>query len=99
MNEPVAGAAQRGIAKTARIPIRVEVREALPKPPWIRVRVSHGEGFGKVKRLLREAQSTAVHEAILREAAHFGPRLAGAEAREAIAAIIEKRRPDFSRFA
>ena len=51
------------------------------------------------KRLLREAQSTAVHEAILREAAHFGPRLAGAEAREAIAAIIEKRRPDFSRFA
>ena len=62
MNEPVAGAAQRGIAKTARIPIRVEVREALPKPPWIRVRVSHGEGFGKVKRLLREAQLHTVCE-------------------------------------
>ncbi len=51
------------------------------------------------KRLLREAQGTAVHDAILREASHFGPRLSGAEAREAIAAIIEKRAPDFSKFA
>ncbi|MGH8197522.1 MAG: enoyl-CoA hydratase [Steroidobacteraceae bacterium] len=51
------------------------------------------------KRLLRQAQNAAVQEAILREASHFGPRLAGAEAREAIAAIIEKRAPDFSKFA
>ena len=29
---------------------------------------------------------------------YFGPRLGGAEAREAIAAIVEKRRPDFSKF-
>jgi len=36
--------------------------------------------------------------AILREASHFGPRLSGAEAREAIAAIMEKRPPDFSKF-
>jgi enoyl-CoA hydratase/carnithine racemase len=49
------------------------------------------------KRLLRQAQAAAVTEAILREASHFGPRLAGAEAREAIAAIIEKRAPDFSK--
>jgi len=51
------------------------------------------------KKLLRQAQNAAVQEAILREASHFGPRLAGAEAREAIAAIIEKRPPDFSKFA
>ena len=50
------------------------------------------------KKLLREAQRTAVADAIFREAAHFGPRLAGGEAREAIAAIIEKRPPDFSKF-
>jgi len=50
------------------------------------------------KKLLREAQGAAVNEAIFREASHFGPRLAGAEAREAIAAIIEKRAPDFSKF-
>jgi len=51
------------------------------------------------KQLLRQAQNAAVQEAILREASHFGPRLAGGEAREAIAAIIEKRAPDFSKFA
>jgi enoyl-CoA hydratase/carnithine racemase len=50
------------------------------------------------KRLLREAFGSAVRDTILREASHFGPRLAGAEAREAIAAIIEKRAPDFSKF-
>jgi enoyl-CoA hydratase/carnithine racemase len=50
------------------------------------------------KRLLRQPQAAAVQEAILREAGCFGPRLAGAEAREAIAAIIEKRAPDFSKF-
>jgi enoyl-CoA hydratase/carnithine racemase len=51
------------------------------------------------KRLLRQAEDAAVQDAIRREAAHFGPRLAGGEAREAIAAIIEKRPPDFSKFA
>ncbi len=50
------------------------------------------------KQLLRQAQGPAVQETILREAAHFGPRLSGAEAREAIAAIMEKRLPDFSKF-
>lgn len=50
------------------------------------------------KRLLRQALGPAVQEAILREASHFGPRLAGGEAREAIAAILEKRAPDFSKF-
>jgi enoyl-CoA hydratase/carnithine racemase len=50
------------------------------------------------KKLLREGQAAAVKDAIFREASHFGPRLAGAEAREAIAAIIEKRAPDFSKF-
>ncbi len=51
------------------------------------------------KKLLREAQAAAVKDAIFREASYFGPRLAGAEAREAIAAIIEKRAPDFSKFS
>ena len=50
------------------------------------------------KRMLREAWGTAVQDTILREASCFGPRLAGGEAREAIAAILEKRPPDFSKF-
>lgn len=51
------------------------------------------------KKLLRQAQGAQLQETILREAAVFGARLAGAEAREAIAAIREKRPPDFSRTA
>ncbi|HET8692605.1 MAG TPA: enoyl-CoA hydratase-related protein, partial [Steroidobacteraceae bacterium] len=50
------------------------------------------------KKLLRHATAAEVREAILREASYFGPRLAGDEAREAIAAILEKRPPDFSKF-
>jgi enoyl-CoA hydratase/carnithine racemase len=49
------------------------------------------------KKLLRQPLAAQVQEAILREASIFGPRLAGAEAREAIAAIREKRPPDFSK--
>lgn len=51
------------------------------------------------KKLLRQALGNALQETILREASHFGPRLAAPEAREAIAAIIEKRAPDFSKFS
>jgi enoyl-CoA hydratase/carnithine racemase len=50
------------------------------------------------KKLLRQPQAAAVKDAILREASVFGPRLSGGEAREAIAAILEKRAPDFSKF-
>jgi enoyl-CoA hydratase/carnithine racemase len=50
------------------------------------------------KKLLRRGQAAAVLETIQHEATHFGPRLAGDEAREAIAAIIEKRPPDYSKF-
>jgi len=50
MNEPLM---QRGTAKTARIPIHVEATPALAKPPWIRVRLSQGENFREVKRVLR----------------------------------------------
>ena len=54
--------AQRGAAKTARIPIQVAAGRALPKPEWIRVRVSSGENFRAVKRALREASLHTVCE-------------------------------------
>jgi len=47
-------AAQRGGAKTGRIPIKVVTAPALPKPGWIRVRLSHSETFRGVKQVLRE---------------------------------------------
>jgi len=59
MNESVVTTAQRGGAKTARIPIKVEPMPALPKPAWIRIKLSTGENGGEtfraVKRVLREA--------------------------------------------
>ena len=55
-------APQRGAAKTARIPIKVEAAAALPKPDWIRVRVSQSDSFREVKRVLREAQLHTVCE-------------------------------------
>ena len=55
-------APQRGEAKTARIPIRVEAAVALPKPDWIRVRLSQAENFHTVKRVLREAKLHTVCE-------------------------------------
>ena len=62
MSDLALGAAQRGAAKTARIPIRVESVPALPKPEWIRVRVSQSERFRAVKHALREAQLHTVCE-------------------------------------
>jgi lipoyl synthase len=53
---------QRGGAKTARIPIKVVTAPALPKPDWIRVRVSHSETFRGVKQVLREQGLNTVCE-------------------------------------
>jgi len=62
MSDLALGAAQRGAAKTARIPIRVESAPALPKPEWIRVRVSQSERFRAVKHAVRDAQLHTVCE-------------------------------------
>jgi len=50
------------------------------------------------KRLLREPDRAAILEAVKREGAIFSARLASAEAREAMQAVLEKRKPDFSKF-
>ena len=62
IDQLLVGAAQRGVAKTARIPIKVVAAETLPKPDWIRVRVSQSESFREVKRALREASLHTVCE-------------------------------------
>lgn len=51
------------------------------------------------KMLLKKWDSAQVAEAIEFEAQHFGSMLKGAEAREAITALIQKRKPDFSAFS
>ncbi len=45
---------QKGQAKLARIPIKIEPSEHfLPKPDWIRIRATHSEVVGDLKKLLR----------------------------------------------
>jgi enoyl-CoA hydratase/carnithine racemase len=50
------------------------------------------------KRLIREPQRAALLDAIRREGTVFTERLASGEAREAMQAVLEKRKPDFSKF-
>ncbi len=52
----------------------------------------------ETKRLLREPDRAALLDAVQREAAIFTAQLASAEAREAMQAVLEKRKPDFSKF-
>src|SRR5258706_7539065 len=50
-----AGVKEKGAKKTARIPIKIVPREALAKPPWIRVRAATPDSrFHDIKRILRE---------------------------------------------
>jgi lipoic acid synthetase len=52
----------RGAAKTSRNPIPIVPAPPLRKPEWIRIRLSHGEKFGEVKRILREQKLHTVCE-------------------------------------
>jgi lipoyl synthase len=55
--------AEKGRAKTARIPIRVVPQERLRKPEWIRVKAgSDNTRFNEIKRRLRENQLHTVCE-------------------------------------
>lgn len=57
---------QRGAAKLARIPVRVEAAEGpLRKPAWIRARAPTGPGVTRIKRILRERRLSSVCEEAL----------------------------------
>ena len=52
----------------------------------------------EAKRLTREPHRAALLDAIQRENLQFAQRLSSPEAREAMQAVLEKRKPDFSKF-
>lgn len=57
------GEKQRGQAKMARIPIKIEPTVApLKKPDWIRIRASSNQAVSKLKKLLREHRLHTVCE-------------------------------------
>src|ERR1043165_5358714 len=59
-----AGVKEKGAKKTARMPIKIVPREALAKPPWIRVRAATPDSrFHDIKRILREQSLHTVCEA------------------------------------
>lgn len=45
---------QRGAAKMARIPIKIEAKDYIPKPDWIRIRIPATNAVGELKAILRE---------------------------------------------
>jgi len=58
-----AGVKEKGKAKTARIPIKIVPKAALPKPDWIRVKApSPGTRFTEIKQILREQKLHTVCE-------------------------------------
>jgi lipoic acid synthetase len=57
---------QRGAAKLARIPVKVESGAVpLRKPAWIRARAPTGAGVARIKRILRERRLSSVCEEAL----------------------------------
>lgn len=63
MQEPNPNAKQRGQAKMARIPIKIEPTEQfLPKPDWIRIRASNSKAVSHLKKMLREHRLHTVCE-------------------------------------
>jgi len=53
----------------------------------------------ETKKLLKQPRMDAVLQAIATEVAVFSDRLGGPEAREALSAFFQKRKPDFSQFS
>jgi enoyl-CoA hydratase/carnithine racemase len=56
------------------------------------------ESLRLTKQLMKKRHAQAVRETIAEEIQVFGERLGSAEAKEAMSAFLEKRKPDFSRF-
>ena len=68
----------------------IKIAEALAALPPESVRLT--------KSLMKKRHAAMVRETIAEEIRVFGERLGSAEAKEAMSAFLEKRKPDFSRF-
>jgi enoyl-CoA hydratase/carnithine racemase len=69
----------------------LEAAQKLAAKPAASVRIT--------RRLMKRTWLPAIDAALAEEIRHFGERLGSPEAKEAFGAFLEKRKPDFSRFA
>ena len=69
--------------------VTAKAQELAQKPP---------ASLRTTKMLLKSGQSEAIKQAMAREGQNFAALLQGPEAKEAMAAFLERRKPDFSRF-
>ncbi len=72
--------------------------EARARDRALRLAQQPPEALRVNKQLLRRAVLKPIEEAMLAEFEKLGPMLTGPEAREAMTAFIQKRKPDFSKF-
>jgi len=69
--------------------LTVKAKQLAEKPP---------AALRATKALLKRSQADAIKQAMARETEQFAALLQGPEAKEAMAAFLERRKPDFSRF-
>jgi enoyl-CoA hydratase/carnithine racemase len=68
---------------------RAKAQQLAEKPP---------QALRTTKMLLKWGQAEVIRQAMSREGKLFAALLEGPEAKEALAAFLERRKPDFSRF-
>jgi enoyl-CoA hydratase/carnithine racemase len=69
--------------------VRQRAQQLAEKPP---------AALRTAKMLLKSGSQDAVQQAMARETQHFAAMLQGAEAKEAMMAFLQRRKPDFSKF-
>lgn len=84
------GIVNQVVADAELLPVATAKAQQLSQKPPAALRTT--------KMLLKSGQAEAVKQAMSREGQQFARLLQGAEAKEAMAAFMERRKPDFSRF-
>lgn len=84
------GIVNQVVADAELLPVATAKAQQLSQKPPAALRTT--------KMLLKSGQAEAVKQAMSREGKQFARLLQGAEAKEAMAAFMERRKPDFSRF-
>jgi enoyl-CoA hydratase/carnithine racemase len=84
------GIVNQVVADSGLLPTAIAKAQRLAEKPPSSLRTT--------KMLLKTGQAEAIKQTMAREGQHFAALLQGPEAKEAMAAFLERRKPDFSKF-